>query len=59
MRELKNNPMSSMPQFVKFPVETREEFRRFWRERMQPNLKLRIGPDGRIACARCGRQPAR
>ncbi len=45
MRELKNNPMSSMPQFVKFPVETREEFRRFWRERMQPDLKLRIGPD--------------
>lgn len=45
MRELRNNPMSSMPQFVKFPVETREEFRRFWRERMQPDLKLRIGPD--------------
>jgi uroporphyrinogen decarboxylase len=45
MRELKGNPMSSMPQFVKFPVETREEFRRFWQERMQPDLTQRIGPD--------------
>jgi uroporphyrinogen decarboxylase len=45
MRELKNNPMSSMPQFVKFPVETRQEFRRFWRERMQADLSQRIGAD--------------
>ncbi len=45
MRELKKNPKSSMPQFVKFPVETREDFRRFWKERMQPNLTQRIGPD--------------
>ena len=45
MRELKGNPMSSMPQFVKFPVDTREEFRRFWRERMQPDLAQRLGPD--------------
>ncbi|MCD6291814.1 MAG: hypothetical protein J7M34_15060 [Anaerolineae bacterium] len=45
MRELKRNPMSSMPQFVRFPVETREDFRRFWRERMQPDLNRRIGPD--------------
>lgn len=45
MRELKGNPMSSMPQFVKFPVETRQEFRAFWRERMQPDLARRIGPD--------------
>jgi hypothetical protein len=45
MRELKKNPMSSMPQFVKFPVETREDFRKFWRERMQPDLAQRIGPD--------------
>ncbi len=47
MRERKDQPMSSMPQFVKFPVETREEFRRFWRERMQPDLDRRIGPDWR------------
>ena len=45
MREMKNNPRSSMPQFVKFPVETRQEFRQFWKERMQPNLTKRIGPD--------------
>ena len=36
--------MSSMPQFLKFPVETRQEFRQFWKERMQPDLTQRIGP---------------
>lgn len=45
MREMKNNPFSSMPQFVKFPVTTREEFRGFWRERMQPDVAKRISPD--------------
>jgi hypothetical protein len=45
MRERKDNPFSSMPQFVRFPVETREEFRRFWKERMQPDPAQRIGPD--------------
>lgn len=45
MRELANNPLSSMPQFVKFPVDSREEFRAFWKERMQPDLSQRIGPD--------------
>ena len=45
MKELKGNPMSSMPQFLKFPVENRAEFRKFWRERMQPDLSVRIGPD--------------
>ncbi len=43
MRQRKDQPMSSMPQFVRFPVETREDFRRFWAERMQPNLEARIG----------------
>lgn len=43
MRQMKNQPMSSMPQFVRFPVETREDFRRFWAERMQPDLEARIG----------------
>jgi uroporphyrinogen decarboxylase len=47
MREMKNSPASSMPQFVKFPVETREEFRRFWKERMRPDLAQRIGGDWR------------
>lgn len=45
MRERRDNPMSSMPQFVKFPVETREDFRRFSRERMQPDAAARIGED--------------
>ena len=45
MREMKRNPMSSMPQFVKFPVETRAEFRAFWAKRMQPNLAARLGAD--------------
>lgn len=45
MRERKDQPMSSMPQFVRFPVETREDFRRFWRERMKPDLAMRLGPN--------------
>src|SRR5450759_2539600 len=44
-RERKDNPYSSMPQFVKFPVESREEFRRFYKERMQPDMAARIGLD--------------
>lgn len=45
MRERKDQPMSSMPQFLKFPVENRQEFRQFWSERMQPDLSQRIGPE--------------
>lgn len=45
MRERKDNPLSSMPQFVRFPVEGREDFRRFRRERFQPDLAARIGAD--------------
>ena len=47
MREFKKNPQSSMPQFVRFPVETREDFRKFWAERMKADLTARIGPDWR------------
>lgn len=47
MRERKENRLSSMPQFVKFPVESRGDFRKFWQERMQPDLSLRIGTDWR------------
>jgi uroporphyrinogen decarboxylase len=43
IREMKNNPMGSMPQFVRFPVETREDFRKFAKERLQPDLALRLG----------------
>jgi uroporphyrinogen decarboxylase len=45
MKEMRNNPYSSMPQFLKFPAENRQEFRQFWKERMQPDLGARIGPD--------------
>ncbi|HPP66312.1 MAG TPA: uroporphyrinogen decarboxylase family protein, partial [bacterium] len=43
--EKKDNPYSSMPQFVRFPVETRKDFRDFWKERMVPDLEKRICPD--------------
>lgn len=54
MRERKVHRRSSMPQFVKFPVETREDFRTFWKDRMQPDLSTRIGPDwkGQLAAFR-------
>jgi uroporphyrinogen decarboxylase len=45
MRERKDNPQSSMPQFVRFPVETREDLRRLVAERLQPDLAGRIGAD--------------
>jgi uroporphyrinogen decarboxylase len=47
MREFKENPLSSMPAFIRFPVETREDFRKFWAERMKPDLGARLGPDWR------------
>jgi hypothetical protein len=47
LKEFKANPLSSMPQFIRFPVETREDFRKFWKERMRPDLTERIGPDWR------------
>lgn len=47
VREFRENPLSSMPQFIRFPVETREDFRKFWQERMRPNLAERIGPGWR------------
>lgn len=45
LRERKDQPYSSMPQFVRFPVETREDFRKFWAERMTPDLAARLGAD--------------
>ena len=45
MREMVKNPWSSMPQFVRFPVETPEEFRAFWAKKMQADLTKRISPD--------------
>lgn len=43
MKEFKDK--CSMPQFLKFPVETREEFRQYWKERMKPDIAIRIGQD--------------
>lgn len=45
MRERKDNRYSSMPQFLRFPVESREDFRKFWAARMTPDLAARIGAD--------------
>ncbi len=47
VREMKNNPLSSMPHFERFPVDTAEDFRRYWRERMQPDMSARLGADWR------------
>jgi len=58
MRERSDQPASSMPQFLKFPVETRAEFRQFWRERMQPDLAARIGPDWREKLLQMRARPA-
>ena len=45
MRERTDHPYSSMPQFLRFPVETPADFRVFMRERMRPDLAARIGAD--------------
>ena len=58
MKERTDNPQSSMPQFLKFPVETRTEFREFWKARMQPDLSKRIGPAWRQQLQTWRQQPA-
>lgn len=45
MREFKKHSDTSMPQFVKFPVETLEEFEQFAAERLTLNPKLRFPPE--------------
>ncbi len=45
VRERKENPGSSMPQFLRFPVETREDFRSLYAKRMRADLASRIGKD--------------
>lgn len=45
LRERKDHAKSSMPQFVRFPVESRQDFWNFWNKRMRPDLTERIGPD--------------
>jgi len=57
MKERTDQPYSSMPQFLKFPVETRAEFRTFWKERMKPDLSKRIGPDWKDQLKKLRAQP--
>ena len=45
VREFKKYGKSSMPQFLRFPVETREEFREYAKLRLQPNIEERMGPN--------------
>lgn len=57
MKERRDNPRSSMPQFLKFPVETRAEFREFWAQRMIPDHAARIGPDWQTQLTQWRAQP--
>ncbi|HHN46323.1 MAG TPA: hypothetical protein ENN09_02675, partial [Planctomycetes bacterium] len=43
--------------FIRFPVETREDFRKFWQERMQPDPAARIGADWRKKLKRLRDEP--
>ena len=45
MREFKQHHDRSMPQFVKFPVETEAEFERFAAERLALNAAQRLSPE--------------
>ena len=45
MREFKQHHDMSMPQFVKFPVETEAEFERFAAERLALNATQRLAPE--------------
>ncbi len=47
MRELKTHTDTSMPQFVKFPVESRAEFETFAAERLGLNLESRFPEEWR------------
>ena len=44
MREFKEHADTSMPQFVKFPVETPEEFEKFASERLALHADQRLSP---------------
>ena len=50
MKEFKNYTDSSMPQFLKFPVRTRKDFRKFQQERLSakflPAPSLRLEKEG-------------
>jgi len=51
MREFKEHTDTSMPQFVKFPVESRAEFEAFAAERLTLNAQKRFPPDWRLRVA--------
>ena len=42
---------SSMPRFLRFPVEVMDDFRAFADERLQPDRQLRLGPNWAAECA--------
>jgi uroporphyrinogen decarboxylase len=52
LREFKDHRHSSMPQFLRFPVETPEEFREFARARLRPELAPRMGAEAEALFAR-------
>jgi len=43
LKEFKDK--NTMPQFLRFPVETRQDFLKFWGERMNTDIGARIGSD--------------
>jgi hypothetical protein len=51
MREFKLHHDQSMPQFVKFPIETPDEFEAFAAKRLALNANERLGPDWRAMVA--------
>ena len=51
MREFKLQHDRSMPQFVKFPIESAEEFEEFAAQRLALNAAERLGPDWRAMVA--------
>ena len=48
-RELRKDKQTSMPQFLEYPVRTRDDFRRL-RKRLRLNPKQRLGPDWAERC---------
>ncbi len=57
IKEMKDQPFSSMPQFLKFPVENQQEFQQFWQERMKPDLSQRIDPNWQASLRDLRAQP--
>ncbi|MDQ1301295.1 MAG: Uroporphyrinogen deCOase protein [Chloroflexota bacterium] len=54
MRELKQHRDTSMPQFIKFPVESAADFEKLRAERLVLNLEQRLSPEWRAHVAAGG-----